>query len=1018
VDLRIRVLGSVELHGNQQIDTLGSTKDAVIISCLALDAGRPVSTDALVQRLWDDTPPARPLANLYTYMARIRRRLRPLDAEECLGRRAHGYLLDIDPDRVDSHRFHRLLTQARSLSDRGADQQALRLLSEAETLWRGEPLAGLPGLWAESVRAVLVERRLSAHLLRADIGLREGHFADLVPDLTALADDHPADEAIAARLMTATYGCGRLTDALHAYDTIRRRLAEDLGADPGESLTRLHHLILNGAPTETLLNRPESTVPAPRNLPSHAELVGREPELTAIVRHATQASADLSTSRHIIALQTVSGMAGVGKSLIALHAAEKVSSLYPDGIVHLDLRTHAPGQQPLTVTSALTSLIRAFGVPASSLPGDPDGLTTLWRGLLDGRRAVVILDDVRDAAQLRALLPGPSPSLLLVTSRRRLTGLPGIRSVELDVLPATDAIALFRSVAGGERTEQTNEVADIVRLAGFLPLGIELLAGRLASRPTWTTSHLLRRLTQGQGRLREIRDGARGNIAAAFDISFRALESEEQKTFRFLGLRFGPTIDAYGVAALTGLPLDSAENILESLLEAHLIQEPSPERFTLHDLLGEYARTLVMSEESDTAREAALLRLAEFSLQAADAADRLAYPRRLRTDRARLTDRRTPPWSDTAAARDWLAAERIGLMAAERHCRNAGHPRLAALLASALAAFLDDDGHSAESWRMHAAAADHWHTTHDRHREIHALIDLGNALTCCSRYEDARTAYTRALHGAEETTDSESGAEALHQLGILYWHLGELPQALSCQSRTLALHATTGDAWQLGRCRSNLGITHLYLGNFDESEENFEAALSGFQASGDRRRYARTLVNLSDLYSRTERTQRARELLHESLAILGEMKIPVEIAATQVNLANTMESPRDLTEMLDLYQDSLTVFRRLGDRKNASETLHAMGIAFHSAGRFTEAADRHRHALELARSVGAAHETTQALHALALTEKRLGQLEAAAEHLLEAIALAERTGTAHDAAEARESLARLHESKGTAGPTR
>jgi len=1013
VDLRIRVLGSVELHGNQQIDALGSTKDAVIIGCLALDAGRPVSTDALVQRLWDDTPPARPLANLYTYIARIRRRLRPLDAEECLAQRAHGYLLDIDPDRVDSHRFQRLLTQARALSDRGADQQALRLLSEAEALWRGDPLAGLPGLWAETVRAVLVERRLSAQLLRADIGLREGHFADLVPDLTALAEDRPTDEAVAARLMTATYGCGRLADALHVYDTIRRRLAEELGTDPGEPLTRLHHLLLNGAPVETLLNRPEPAVAAPRNLPSHAELVGREEELREIVRHATQASADMSAPRHIIALQTVSGMAGVGKSLIALHAAEKVTSLYPDGIVHLDLRTHAPGQQPLTVTSALTSLIRAFGVPASSLPGDPDGLTTLWRGLLDGRRAVVVLDDVRDAQQLRALLPGPSPSLVLVTSRRRLTGLPGIRSVELDVLPAADAIALFRSVAGHERTRQTNEVADIVRLAGFLPLGVELLAGRLASRPTWTTSHLLRRLTQGQGRLREIRDGARGNIAAAFDVSFRTLESEEQKTFRFLGLRFGPTIDAYGVAALTGLPLDTAENILESLLEAHLIQEPSPERYTLHDLLGEYARTLVMSEESDTAREAALLRLAEFSLQAADAADRLAYPRRLRTDRTHPANRRTPPWSDTTAAHDWLAAERIGLMAAERHCRNAGHPRLAALLASALAAFLDDDGHSAESWRMHAAAADHWHTTHDRHREIHALIDLGNALTCCGRYEDARTAYTRALDGAEQSTDPESVAEALHQLGILHWNLGDFPQALSYQSRTLALRGATGDRWQLARCTSNLGITHLYLGNFSEAEENFAVALTGFNASSDRRRYARTLINLSELHMRTERTHTAREFLHEALTILREMKILSETAVTQVNLANTMESPRDLTKMIDLYQDSLTVFRRLGDRKNASETLHAMGVAYHSAGHFAKAADRHRHALELARAVGAAHETAQALHALALAEQQLSQGEAAVEHLVEAIALAERTGATHETAEMREHLARIRKARGT-----
>ncbi|MEH0460152.1 AfsR/SARP family transcriptional regulator [Streptomyces acidiscabies] len=1012
MDLRIRVLGPVELHADRQIDALGSAKERILLAALAFDAGRPVPADTLVDRLWGDgSAPARPRANLHTYVARIRRRLRDLGSDEYLVPRTHSYTLDLDPERVDCHRFQNLAAQARALADRGADRQALRLLDEADALWHGEPLAGLPGLWPEHVRGILAERRLAARLTRADVELRAGHYADLVPDLTALSDDHPTDEALAARLMTAAYGCGRLADALRVYDSVRRRLAEDLGSDPGEALTRLHRLILGGAPVESLPARPEPAVSAPHTLPSHAELVGRERELAAIVRYAATAA-----PRHVIALQTVSGMAGVGKTTLALHAAEHLTPRYPDGLVHLDLRTHAPGQHPLTETSALTTLIRAFGVPASSLPGDLDGLATLWRGLLSDRRAIVILDDVRDAAQLRSLLPGPSPSLVLVTSRRRLTGLPGLHSIELDVLPAGDAVALFRSVAGGERTGQTNEVADVVRLTGYLPLGIELVAGRLASRPTWTTAHLLRRLTQSPGRLREIRDGTGGEIAAAFEISFRALESGHQKVFRFLGLRFGPTIDAYAVAALADLPLDDAEDILESLLDSHLIQEPATERFTLHDLLGEYARALVMSEESDTDRAEAVSRLLDFCLQAADSADRIAYPRRLRTDRARLAGRRLPSWADSAAARDWLAAERIGLMAAERHCRTTGHPREAALLASALAAFLDDEGHSTEAWRMHAAAAEHWGAAQDAHRETHALIDLGNALTACNRYQEARTAYTRALNNADTRTDTEASAEALHQLGILYWHLGELPQALSHQCRTLTLHESTGDEWQIARCHSNLGITHLYMGNFEDSKESFDAALAGFRRSMDMRRYARTLNNLSDLNLHIGKKSVARDLLQESLRIFGDMKIPWEKAATQANLAATMESPQDLTEILDLYQDSFSTFRRLGDRRNAADTLRAMGEALHSAGRFTEAADQHRHALEMAHSVGATSEAAQALHGLALAEQQLGQMEAAEAHLVEAITLTERTGAASEAAKARESLAKLRGAQKTDSP--
>ncbi|MEU6225374.1 BTAD domain-containing putative transcriptional regulator [Streptomyces sp. NPDC047042] len=1027
--LEIRLLGPVELRANQYADPLGSAKERLLVAALAFEAGRPVSLDALIHRLWDENPPAQPRASLHSYAARIRRRLRALDSAARLVQQAHTYSLKVPPGQVDYHRFQQLTVQARTLSDSGDDRQALRLLRDAGALWRGEPLAGLPGLWAEHLRGVLGQRHLSAQLFRVDLELREGRYAELVPDLTALLEEHPTDELLAGRLMTATYGSGRQADALRVFEGVRRRLRDDLGADPGAALSRLHGLVLNGAPVHTFLPRPEAAVTAgaaataPRALPGHAELVGREAELAAIVQSASPprtvsagsagsvgppGSAVPAAGRNVIALQTVSGMAGVGKTLIALHAARQLAPLYPDGAVHLDLRAHAPGQEALTTEAALSSLIRAFGVPAKDLPQDPHELAHLWNSLLGDRRAIVILDDAAGPEQLRPLLPGSSPSLVIVTSRRRLTGLPGIRAIQLDVLPAKDAVALFRSVAGEERTRQTNEVADIVRLTGYLPLAIELAAGRLASRPSWTTAHLLRRLTHGQGRLNEIRDGSRGGIATAFEVSYRTLTSEEQTIFRFIGLRFGPDIDAYTLAALTGLPHDATENVLEVLLDAHLIREPAPERYTLHDLLGEYARSLVMSEESESARERAASRTISFYVQASDAADRMIQPRALRPHRPLPPpEYPVPPWDDPKSARRWLLAERTALLAAERHCRATGRLREAALLAGALAGFLDEEGYSADARRMHASAVEHWHAVGERRFEVHALIDLGNALSHCGRYDEARTAHRRALRGAEETGDTEARAEALHQLGVLHWNLGRLTEALRFQLDTLRLRLASGDHWQIARSRNNIGITHLYLGNFEESRKNFHAALTDFRRSADGREYAHVLNNLSDLHMKMGEPDTARRILEEALELLSETGSPAESAIIQVNLANTMNSPDELSAMLDLYQDSLATFRRLTDRRNASDTLHAMGLALHAAGRYEEAATRQRHALDLARSVGAAHEQAQALHALGRAESELGLEGPAAAHIAEAIEIADRTGAAREASQARASLAGL-----------
>lgn len=1001
VTFEILILGPVELRSGGRRDALGTAREGLTLAALAVDAGRPVPLDTLIHRLWDDNPPRKPRASLHVYAARIRRRLDSAGGEVRLAQQAGSYTLEIAPDQVDLHRFQRLAAEARSLSDAGDDVQALALLEEAEAGWRGEPLSGLPGLWAESVRTNMAEKHLAATLTRIAVELRMGHFAELIPDLTTLLEQHPTDEGLAAHLMVADYGCGRQADALRVYDTVRRRLSEELGAEPGGALSRLHQLILNQVPVAELLARPEPVSAAPHTLPSHGELIGREREMRALQAPGPGGA--------VIALQAISGMPGIGKSTLALHAARRLTPSFPSGQVHFDLEAHTPGRSPLTPQAALSALLRIFGVPAAEIPEELGELVSLWRTLLATRRAVIVLDDAADAEQVRPLLPGDSPSLVIITSRRRLTGLPGVRSLFLDVMTTDEADAMFRQLAGEERSREQAEVAEITRLCGNLPLAVELAAGRLVSRPSWTTAHLIRRLSREDGRLSEIRDGFSMGIARAFEMSYHTLPADQRTAFRLLSLHLGPDFDLHAAAALLGRELDESEGMLEELLDAHLIREPSPERYAYHDLLHEFARTLTTAEDSPALRDAAVARLIDFYTESCAQADRAVYPHHFQLDLFETSsDIRIGDWDDAQGARQWLNDERAALIAAERRSRDHDNPAKAARLAHVLARFLDEEGYWPEAREMHTAAAAHWRASGDRQAEALALIDLGSARSHAGSYGKALDSGRRALDLARSAGAVTAEVEALHFLGVLHWNLGSHEIALDLQNRTLALRLANGNAWSVAKSQNNIGITLIHIGDYTAALEMFQAALAGFQSANDDRQADKVRNNLSDLYFQTGDREAARKILGEPVqAILHNGSEP-ERAIAQVNLANTMNLSVDFDVALGIYRQALLTFHRLGDRKNSSITLHRMGAAYQTVGRHHAALTHYRRALDLARSIGAAHEECQALRGCGEAEYRLGNPTSADEHLEAALVIANGIGATQESARVSAALAAFH----------
>lgn len=995
MDIDIRVLGPVELWVDGHCRMSGAAKATHLLAALAMDVGRSVPLDTLADRLWDDSPPNKPHASLHSYATRIRDKL----GRDRVPHLAHAYRLDVEPDAVDHHRYERLTAQARALAAGGDDAQALELLRQAESLWRGTPLTGFTGLWSEQVRRRLAEAQLGARVLRAEVVMRAGRFAEARADLADLAEQHPEDETVAALLLTAAYGAGRQSEALRAYETLRRRLRVH-GAEPGEALVRVYHGILRRAPAGELLahRSPAPAETAPNTLPAHSPvLIGRATELRAL----------RAPEPGVVALQTVTGMPGVGKTQLALHAARRLGERYPEGQLYINLRAHS-GRTPLSPHTVMTTLLRQLGVPAKDLPSDSDSLTILWRTVLGGRRTVIVLDDAAGPEQVRPLLPGDSQSLVIVTSRQRLTGLPGVRHLTLDVLPPAHAEALFTALAKDGRVHDPSDVASLARLGGYLPLALELMAARLRSHPTWTAARLVRKLSQDPGaRLAEIRDG-QVELTHVFAGSYHDLPPAQQRAFRLLGLHFTPTFCAHSTAALVGLPLDATERVLEALLDASLIREPAPERYELHDLLGAFARSLVSREPSHE-REAALDRLAGYYVSAMAAADRLLFPRHLRLDLGHVRSAwPAPAWTDESQVREWLSREADAFAAAELHLRGRGERRQAACLAHHAADHLRAEGRWSEAESMHIPAAAWWRAAGERSAEAHALLALAAVQSRTSRYELAGQSIEQARVAAVAAGDRAAEAEALCATGLLHWDLGQYRESLDHLRQALSLREELGDPHHIARYRNNLGIAHLHLGEHTEAMQHFREALAGFVSTRYLQGEAQALNNLGDLHLRLGEHALAQTAYRRALDLFHRVGSRVEEAVARLNLAGTLPVPEQLDAALDMGRDALAVFRQIGNRRYEAAALNAIGTTFWRAAQDDKAVAHHNAALVVARAIGASQQEVEALQGIGQGELRAGRPASAVDRLSAALLLAQRIGASEEEAQAHVSLADWH----------
>jgi DNA-binding SARP family transcriptional activator len=637
--VEFRALGPVELWVSGRPVNIGPVKQRTVLAALLLEPGRLVGPETLIGRVWDGSPPTEVRNVMYTYVARLRRVLERAAAESGepieLQRQRGGYLLTLDPSRIDVHRFQTMVGQARAA---GTDGERALLLQRAVGLWRGVPLGGLTGTWVSRVRERLERQRLDVLVERADVEIRLGRPAAVIEELRDVLAERPLSELVIGRLLQALYGAGRGAEALECYAIARRRIIDEVGAEPSPELRRLHEAILRealpGAPA-----RPTGTGGAPGGgIVPDGGLDGGEvrPASPAVSRSAARPGwlsgsgtpsllpADLMDftgrdaqveslcrtlspgQRTAAPVAVLVGGGGLGKTALAVHVAQRLRDRFTDGQLFLDLKGLYPDR--VDPVKALERLLRALD-GRSAIPDSLAERAEWYRNLLAGRRILVVLDDAADEAQIAPLLPGAASCGVLVTSRARLAGLPCDR-LHLGPLEPAEAVQLLGRIAGPDRVAADPAASrEVVRLCDYLPLAVRIAGTRLVERPHWSVPRLESRLADRRQRLAELVHGTLA-MRGSLDLSYRRLDPHARQLFRRLGMLEASDFAGWIAEPLLGVGTSAAEDALERLIEAHLLDVNSDDRagrrdYHFSDLVRAYARELAEAEHEPAIGEIA-----------------------------------------------------------------------------------------------------------------------------------------------------------------------------------------------------------------------------------------------------------------------------------------------------------------------------------------------------------------------------------------------------------------------------
>jgi DNA-binding SARP family transcriptional activator/Tfp pilus assembly protein PilF len=942
--VRFRILGPIEVRAGQSWIGISAPKWRSLLAALLLNPGQAVSTDRLISELWSDQPPDKPANLVSIYVHRLRRLLD--DAEgRVLTTRSPGYQLLLEPGDLDAGRFEALVGQGRQALNAGNFRRAAEVLAESLALWRGPPLADVPSselIMAEGSR--LEESRLTALELRVEADLGCGLNAQLVPELRRLASDHPLREGLWGLLIRSLDSAGRRAEALTAYGQARKVIADELGVDPGPELQRVYQVMLTadaltpawpdagppgGFATAAVGESHGEAVPAeaPRHRASAplrrvpAQLPADVPDFTDRETHLDRLLGLVHEAQErenpVMPVAVVAGTPGLGKTTFAVHAAHTLRKNFPDGQLYINLQ--GGSEQPAPPDEVLARFLRDLGVDGTRVPADPEERAAMYRTRLAGKKTLVLLDDARHAAQVRPLLPGAGTCAVIVTSRSRLPDLAGSSLLDLDVLDDGQAAELFTRIIGPERAAaEPGAVGEVLTTCAGLPLAIRIAGARLAARPGWSVRTLADRLSDQRRHMDEF---AAGDLAvrACFQVSFDSLphaagpgQVDPAHVFRLLGMWQGPSIGLPAAAALIGRPEPQVAGALEILVDAHLLESPTPDRYQFHDLLRDYAAERALADESPQTTANAVRRVLSWYLRTADAAAAVVAPYLDRPDLDPDETGYAPLVFATAdQALDWCGQERANFVAASHQAASAGHHDIAWKLPVAMRVCLDRLGYRTE-----------WLATHGI-----------------------------ALASARELADRDGEARVLSNLGTV---LGKqrVHQAIDYFEQALAIHRETGDRRSEAQTASHLAVTHLNLGRYEEAATALQAALTLQRQAGRRYGEGMALCNLAEAYVELGRHEEAIACAQDALQIFREVGSVRDEGYALYNLGRAYLELQRLSEAAALFTQALEMDRSAGYRYGEARDLRGIGTVRAREGRTGEAREAWSRAQRLLEGLG------------------------------------------------------------------
>jgi DNA-binding SARP family transcriptional activator len=935
---RFRILGPIEVWAGQAWTGISAPKWRALLATLLLNPGQVVSTERLTTELWGDKPPPRATNLISVYVLRLRRLLGDAGGQ-VLTRRAPGYQLLVDPGDLDAGRFEALAVSGRQALNSGNFGRAAEVLAEALALWRGGALADVPPselVAAEADR--LEESRLTTLELRIEADLGCGQHAQLVPELRRLVADHPLREGLWSLLIRALDAAGRRAEALTAYGQAREVISGELGVDPGPELQRLFQVMLTAdvvtqpaagpAPVAQLgtVAVPRQGSGSPRRVPAQLpadvpDFTNRESyldQLLGLVREAQE------RDNPAMAVAVVAGTPGLGKTAFAVHAAHALREEFPDGQLYVNLL--GGSEQPALADEILARFLRDLGVDGARVPADPEERAAMYRTRLAGRRTLVLLDDARQAAQVRPLLPGAGSCAVIVTSRSRLSDLAGSSLVDLDVLDDDNAAELFTHIIGAGRTRAEPEaVRDVLEICAGLPLAIRIAGARLAARRGWNVRTLADRLSDERHRIDEL---ATGDLAvrACFQVSFDSLPHPERTdevdpahAFRLLGLWQGSSIGLPAAAAVIAQPESPVAGALEVLVDAHLLESPTPDRYQFHDLLRHFAAERAQADEPPGSAVDAMRRVLSWYLHTAEAAASVVAPNRERVPLEPPEPGCHPLAFATAGqALAWCELERANLVAATRQAAAYGLHEIAWKLAVAAAVGFDRHGHRTEWLTTHQVALASARELGDKRGEARVLNSIGMVLSL-QRNDEALRYFERATAMYREIGDSAGQAQAANNLGFHYWLLGRHKEAAAAYLVALDLQRQVGRRY--GECIAlcNLGEAYVELGHHDDARAMSQEALAVAREIGSERLEGYAVYNLGRADLSEDHIDTATELLSKAQQLhRGVGDRPGEAQDLQY-LGEAHARAGRLAAAAEAFARARVLFEGLGEDKQAAD---------------------------------------------------------------------------------------------------